>query len=101
MELLILSLSRLCILSGLVAVWWIISNQWRLRGIPGNAMARTTDLWRFWKARQGNIHQTYIEQHQKYGPLVRIGPNCVSVSGLEAISAIYNVTRKFSKVSYS
>ena len=99
MEGLTLFISPFWVFLGLLILWWLLSNELRLRGIPGSILARQTDLWRFWKTSQGDMHHVYIDLHRKYGPLVRIGPNCVSFAGLEALSAIYNVSQKFSKVS--
>ena len=41
---------------------------------------------------------TAIALHKKYGPLVRIGPNHVSVSDPKAINIIYGLKTGFTKV---
>ena len=48
-------------------------------------------------SRQGDMHRTMINLHEKYGKLVRTGPNEVSVSDLSAIKLIYGAGTKFRK----
>ena len=46
---------------------------------------------------QGNMHRTMIDLHERYGKLVRTGPNEVSVSDLLAIKQIYGPGTRFRK----
>ena len=85
-------------LLGCLIVWQVILNTLKLRSIKGPFIARYTDLWRVLKVHQGDMHNVYIELHQKYGSLVRVGPNCISISGPEALAAIYNISEKLPKV---
>lgn len=43
------------------------------------------------------MNRTMMELHDKYGPLVRTGPNEVSVSDVTAIKQIYRAGTKFQK----
>lgn len=43
------------------------------------------------------MNTTMMHLHSKYGSLVRVGPNEVSVSDLAAIKAIYGPGTKFRK----
>jgi hypothetical protein len=81
-------------------LWFVlVSNFFTLRGIPGPVLARFSNLWRLYMAYQGDMHHTYIELHHWYGNAVRIGPNCVSLAGVSARTAIYGISRPiFSKV---
>ena len=45
--------------------------------------------------------KTLIKLHQKYGKVVRIGPNMVSVGDPEAVSVIYGMNPALEKVSPS
>ena len=75
-------------------------NYLRLRHIPGPFLAGCTDLWRLIVVFNGRADLTYVKLHEKYGDVVRIGPNCVSVMGTDALPAIYGVGSKvFLKVS--
>lgn len=60
-------------------VVWTISFS-PLREIPGLFLAKFSDIWRLLGAlsRQPEIAQRNI--HDEYGPVVRLGPNMVSVS---------------------
>ena len=88
------------IISLLVAliIWWVVLNAFRLPNINGPFIARYTDLWRLVKVHQGDMHNVYLDLHKNYGNLVRVGPNCVSVSGPEALAAVYNISEKLPKV---
>ncbi len=46
------------------------------------------------------MHRTMIRVHKRYGNLVRIGPNEVSVVDLSAVKKIYAAGTKFSKSSW-
>ena len=69
-----------------------------LRGIPGPFAARFTRLYLFRQATKGNGHTLYYDLHQRYGKLVRVGPEKVSISDADAIPLIYNISSKYRKV---
>ena len=68
--------------------------------IPGPFVASCTDLWRLRQAQKRRPELSHIRLHQKYGPLVRIGPNAVSVSDPQAISVIYALNGGFVKSNF-
>ena len=63
-----------------------------LRGLPGPRLAAFTNLWLLYQCRRGRRYRAVDEAHKKYGPLVRIQPNHVSVVDPEAIGVIYSHT---------
>ncbi|KAF2157283.1 cytochrome P450 [Myriangium duriaei CBS 260.36] len=68
-----------------------------LAKVPGPFWASLTRLWILKKTRDGSMHRLSIALHEKYGPIVRTGPNEVSVSDLAVIKTIYGAGSKFSK----
>lgn len=66
--------------------------------IEGPTLAAYTDLWRFWVVWSRRPEQVHISLHDKYGSLVRLGPNSVSVSDPEAIKIIYALNAGYVKV---
>lgn len=60
-----------------------------LAGIPGPRLAVLSRLWMVFHTQQGQMHRLYPRLHAKYGKLVRVAPNEVSVSDLDAIRQIY------------
>ncbi|KAI1924231.1 hypothetical protein LOZ65_003126 [Ophidiomyces ophidiicola] len=68
-----------------------------LRSIPGPFWAKWTPLWMIYHVRKRNIHRHMIKIHEKYGPLVRVGPNEVSTSNPEALRVIYGAGTGFRK----
>ncbi|KIJ55027.1 hypothetical protein M422DRAFT_24886 [Sphaerobolus stellatus SS14] len=50
-----------------------------LAKVPGPLLCRISKLWSFSIAIQGRAHKYYHELHGKYGPIVRIAPNEISV----------------------
>ncbi|KAK1220916.1 hypothetical protein PQX77_016295 [Marasmius sp. AFHP31] len=60
-----------------------------LSDIPGPFLARYTDLWQVYYARIGRRHMAVHEAHKKYGPLVRIAPNHLSVADFDLVPIIY------------
>ncbi|KAK6386987.1 hypothetical protein LTS17_000252 [Exophiala oligosperma] len=70
----------------------LLYNAWfhPLRKIPGPFFARTTRLWATYWNRQGRRAEQIQAAHQRYGPIVRVGPNQVSFADPDAIPEIYN-----------
>lgn len=50
-----------------------------LAGVPGPRLASITGLWRTYRYARGTWHDDVLEVHTKYGPVVRIAPNEVSI----------------------
>jgi hypothetical protein len=68
-----------------------------LSSIPGPFSAKLNNLWITYHSWKGDTHRTMIALHHRHGPLVRTGPNEVSVSDLSAIKKIYGAGTKFRK----
>lgn len=69
-----------------------------LRSIPGPILARFTRFYRPWRIAQGDAPDFYLGLHEKYGPIVRTGPNTVDISDPKALPIIYGISSKFLKV---
>ncbi|GIZ44525.1 hypothetical protein CKM354_000772100 [Cercospora kikuchii] len=87
-----------------IALGWLslhlVLTWQRLRAIPGPSFAKFTDLYRLLVVWRRDSHDTYLELHKKHGDLVRIGPNCVSISKPEVINTIYGISVKASKSDF-
>ncbi|KAK5007604.1 hypothetical protein LTR16_007423, partial [Cryomyces antarcticus] len=68
-----------------------------LANVPGPFWASISRLWITKHSWDGDMHRTMISLHNKFGKLVRTGPNEVSVSDLTAIKKIYGAGTKFRK----
>ncbi|KAK4235918.1 cytochrome P450 [Achaetomium macrosporum] len=101
-----LSLPSLALAS--LAVWLVVhyTRQYlRLAHIPGPVLAGFSNLPRLWWVYRRDAHHVHIAQHRKYGaapagagaakpgwaPLVRYGPNAVSVGSAAVIDTIYRI----------
>jgi hypothetical protein len=71
----------------------------RLRHIPGPKFAAGTDLWRLLAVRGGRAETTCLKLHKRYGDLVRIGANCVSISKPDVIQSTYGTGKGLVKAS--
>ncbi|KAG7116684.1 Cytochrome monooxygenase like protein [Verticillium longisporum] len=71
-----------------------------LNGIPGPFAASFTDWWRVFIVWGRRPELTHIKLHEKYGPLVRLGPRTVSVGNAEAIKTIYALNAGFVKSGF-
>ncbi|ELR08254.1 hypothetical protein GMDG_03055 [Pseudogymnoascus destructans 20631-21] len=60
-----------------------------LRELPGPVLARFTLLWKVWVHIKGDGHVVYQNIHKRYGPIVRTGPNSVSIGDAAMIPEIY------------
>lgn len=68
-----------------------------IRNVPGPFFAKFTNLWLLFQARKGVRYLSVNEAHEKYGKLVRIQPDHVSVADESAINAIYGHGNGFLK----
>ena len=60
-----------------------------LAPIPGPYLASITSLWiahAYWRQ---DFHNYSIALHKRYGPVVRVAPDTVSIGDVDAIKVIY------------
>ena len=86
----------------LLATAYLVYNKYgySISAIPGPFLASYTHLWRLFLVWKRRPEVTHIDLHEKYGLLVRLGPNAVSVSDPEAIKVIYGLGSKYLKVRW-
>ncbi|KAB8291576.1 hypothetical protein EYC80_006376 [Monilinia laxa] len=70
-----------------------------LHRIPGPFLASISSFWKWHVIWQEDVSMRSVHLHEKHGPLVRIGPNHVSVSSPEAIRVIHVENRGFPKAT--
>ncbi|KAJ7614590.1 high nitrogen upregulated cytochrome P450 monooxygenase 2 [Mycena polygramma] len=54
---------------------------------PGPIFARLSKIWAIYETYTGKTHVTFLNLHRKYGPVVRTGPNEVSICDVSAIQS--------------
>ena len=69
-----------------------------LSKIPGPLTASVSSVDRITTVLSGHQFEYHLKYHQKYGPLVRVGPKHVSFSNANLIPLIYGITSRFYKV---
>ncbi|KAI9036750.1 cytochrome P450 [Aspergillus affinis] len=69
-----------------------------LSPIPGPFLASFSNIWKVISIYRQNMHLDNVAAHQRYGPVVRIGPHHVSVSSPEAFSQVHASRSAFPKV---
>lgn len=72
-----------------------------LRHIPGPFLASFSNAWRVTSVYRQRMHIDNVAAHERYGPVVRIGPHHVSVSSPEAFSIVHASRTAFPKVCSS
>jgi hypothetical protein len=77
-------------------VWRVLFSP--LRIYPGPPLSKVTDLWRAAYVYRGQIGSKHLELHRKYGQVVRVGPNCLSVADPNLIRVIYTTRKPWKKV---
>lgn len=70
-----------------------------LKNVPGPFLARITELWRTSKYFKGTWHTDILELHRRYGSVVRISPNEVSVVHPDLVTTIYSHSKGTAKVT--
>lgn len=89
--LVVLALVSVVFLVWLAKRMYRIRNDTPLREIPGPWFASCSPLYRFWYAVcRSNYHHDLTNLHRKYGNIVRIAPNEVSIWDPELVAEIYS-----------
>ncbi|KAJ9657594.1 hypothetical protein H2198_004240 [Neophaeococcomyces mojaviensis] len=86
----------------ILIAWYFIHTRQRryLSKIPGPLLASFSPIPRLLSVARGSRQNTDIALHRKYGHLVRVAPNVVSVSVSSAIPVIYGASTKFEKSDF-
>ncbi|GKT67738.1 cytochrome P450 pisatin [Colletotrichum tofieldiae] len=71
-----------------------------LRSVPGPPLASVTNLWYFQRLKQGSFEKVNLALHEKYGPVVRYGPNRYSINDPEVSKTVYGHGTQFIKSSW-
>ena len=71
-----------------------------LRKYPGPFLASFSRLWIFFSTARGQTQYDHIELHKKYGRVVRITPNEVSLASPEAARTLLSAGKRFFKTPF-
>jgi hypothetical protein len=71
-----------------------------LSHVEGPILASITDFWRLFVVWRRRPELTHIKLHEKYGSIVRLGPQTVSVADPQAAKAIYAINAGFVKSNF-
>ncbi|KAF9269330.1 high nitrogen upregulated cytochrome P450 monooxygenase 2 [Marasmius fiardii PR-910] len=58
---------------------------------PGPLLAKCTKFWGMYHASTGKNHLKCLEIHRRYGPIVRTGPNELSICDIDAIPPVLGI----------
>jgi hypothetical protein len=85
----------------LVLVYSLVKNYLSLRSIPGPLAASFTNLYRALLVYNRRPQEVHLCLHKKHGDLVRLGPQCVSVTGSTTyIAQIYGIGKGLVKSDF-
>ncbi|KAK1831157.1 cytochrome P450 [Podospora conica] len=70
---------------------------YRLRHIPGPALCGWTSLWLTWQYYRGTIQYRTEDFFEKYGPIVRIGPNEIMCFDPDEVRRIMSLKSGYTK----
>ncbi|KAH7122063.1 cytochrome P450 oxidoreductase [Dactylonectria estremocensis] len=78
---------------------YFISNRYQkgLNRIPGPWLNSLSTIPRMWSVYKGQHHAQDLKLHARYGNVVRVAPNLVSVADTNEINQLYGITTKFTK----
>jgi hypothetical protein len=68
--------------------------------IPGPWIRSMSTIPRVWSVWKGQSQQDDLELHRKYGKMVRVAPNIISVSDVNEMNQLYGITTKFYKSEF-
>ncbi|KAI9901973.1 hypothetical protein N3K66_003790 [Trichothecium roseum] len=67
---------------------------------PGPVLAKLTDAYQLVHAYRGDRHLEFWRLHQRYGPVVRFGPNSVSFDSAPALRDVYGFKANVVKAEF-
>lgn len=67
---------------------------------PGPFFASFTNLWKVYQLSTLRMPEKLRQMHEKYGDVVRVGPNDVSFNTRNAVSTIYKAGRSLPKTGF-
>ena len=80
---------------------YLFKDYFSLASIPGPFLARFTNFYRAYLVYNGSAHETQLQLHKRHGNLVRLGPDCVSVTGSPTyIPQIYGIGKGLVKSGF-
>ena len=87
--------------SPIVLTFFLVKNYLSLDSVPGPLLARFTNLYRAFLVYNGSAHERHLQLHAQYGDLIRLGPQCVSVTGSSTyIAQIYGIGKGLVKSDF-
>lgn len=89
------------VLSSSILYYRMLSPRHPLHHIPGPLAARASQLWLFWVVYKGQTRREQKKLHDRYGPVVRVGPNEVSIADAASWNVIYGGKPWLKGKSYS
>lgn len=95
-----MSVAALLPFIGAIVVVRLLSLRYQhgLRKFNGPFLASFTDFWRMCHAYANDDRAPMVHLHEKYGDVVRVGPNVLSFAQPEAIKDIYGPGKGWEKV---
>ncbi|KAH6699707.1 putative cytochrome P450 [Leptodontidium sp. 2 PMI_412] len=71
-----------------------------LASYPGPWIASCTNVWKAYYVYNLVFHEKLVKAHQRYGPVVRVGPNHLHFWGADAIAPIYKAGKSVGKTEF-
>ena len=92
----------LVLLPVLPVLYWVVPSRTNhdFDDIPGPFLARFSNLWLLYQSRLAQRSLAVDEAHARYGKVVRIAPNHVSIADSDAIQEVYGHGNGFLKSSF-
>ncbi|KAF4429630.1 Pisatin demethylase [Fusarium acutatum] len=87
----------------LLSSWWLTTTflaWYRLRHVPGPWFAGLSYIWNGWIAYSGKQHHIFVALDEKYGSLVRIGPEVLLTSDVELVKRMSATKSAYGKSSW-
>nr|BAK09428.1 cytochrome P450 [Postia placenta] len=94
-----------CLIATVIASLILIpyfNDPYKLRAYPGPFLAKFTSAWISWTISHNPISEIVDHLHRQYGPIVRLGPNNVSIADPSgsAFSVIYSHSSGVTKSAF-
>ena len=96
------AISKFWLVTVIVCVVFLRSSYFNrgLNRFSGPWLAKFSQVWLFLDTKRGQHHKTIVKLHEKYGDIVRTGPNVLSLADPADIKVVYGFAKRLNKSQF-
>ena len=96
------TMSKVWVVTIIGCVIFLLSSYFNrgLNRFSGPLLAKFSQVWLFLDTKGGQHHKTIVKLHEKYGDIVRTGPNILSLADPADLKVVYGFAKRLDKSQF-